>query len=72
MEFCHGRNISADCSAPHPPVIKMASELDLAVVVVFVCAVVAIFLVVEVEVVGVVVVVVALFDCIQDKVYNTV
>ena len=27
VEFCHGRNISADCSAPYPPVIRMASEM---------------------------------------------
>ena len=33
VEFCHGRNNSADCSAPSPPVIRMASELDLEVVV---------------------------------------
>ena len=28
VEFCHGRNISADCFAPYPPVIRMASEME--------------------------------------------
>ena len=27
VEFCHGINNSADCSAPTPPVIRMASEM---------------------------------------------
>ena len=70
VEFCHGRNNSADCFALYPPVIRMASELDLAVVVVFFCSFVAIFPVVAVVVVfgcGVV-----LISCrIQVKIYNT-
>ena len=28
VEFCHGLNNSADCSAPYPPVIRMASEME--------------------------------------------
>ena len=28
VEFCHGRNISADCFAPYPPVIRIASEME--------------------------------------------
>ena len=28
VEFCHGRNISSDCSAPFPPVIRIASEME--------------------------------------------
>ena len=27
VEFCQGLNNSADCSAPPPPVIRMASEM---------------------------------------------
>ena len=29
VEFCHGRNISADCPAPYPPVIRMASGMEI-------------------------------------------